>query len=583
MPSSPSLRIGLAQVNFTVGDLQGNRNRILHGIKSAKALDCDWIAFPELCITGYPPEDLLLRRQFVRDQFASLREIAVQVHDLVAVVGFVRERDNELYNSAAVVQNGEIKAVYDKIHLPNYSVFDEDRYFISGDKPLIVIQGNAKIGISICEDIWIPESVVETEALCGRAEILLNISASPYHHQKGAERERLMSERAKRNQAFVAYVNLVGGQDELVFDGQSMFVDETGTVVAVARSFEEDLLVYDVDVERIHKYRSKSSIFSESARKFGCPYKETTAVEIASRANKPRAELRPVELGIEWSEEAHVYHALILGLRDYIQKNRFSKVILGISGGIDSALVAAIAVDALGSENVIGVTMPSPFSSSGSVTDSEQLAHNFGFTLFNLTIHEIYQAFITILDPVFSGSGFDVTEENLQARIRGALVMALSNKFGWLPLATGNKSEVSVGYCTLYGDMAGGFAPLKDVFKTMVYRLVSYRNDLAGYGIIPQSIIDKAPSAELRPNQTDQDTLPPYELLDRILELYVEKELDVDEIVARGFESDVVKKVSRWVDGSEYKRRQAAPGTKITPRAFGKDRRMPITNRYRDQ
>lgn len=576
------IRLALAQINPIVGDLEGNKEKILQRINEAKSYGCDLVALPELCIPGYPPEDLLLRKQFIIDQRTILNEIADQIRDIVCIVGYVDAANGVLYNSAAILQEGRLAASYHKIHLPNYSVFDEERYFKAGDKPLVVHYQDAKIGISICEDIWIADSVTETEAFVGGAEILLNISASPFYIGKGQEREALMTARARRTRAFVVYINLIGGQDELVFDGRSLVIAPDGRLLAQGNTFDEDFIVIEVDPAEAKQIRQKDDTFAKNARAFSSPFATVDEARLTSLRihHKPvLPERRAIPPAVPDEEE--VYRAITLGLRDYIHKNNFSKVTLGLSGGIDSALVAVLAVDALGKENVVAVSMPSQFSSQGSKDDARQLAENLGIEFLMIPIQDVFVKYQQLLQPIFKDLPFDITEENLQARIRGNLLMALSNKFGWIVLATGNKSEVSVGYSTLYGDTAGGFSPLKDVFKTMVYRLCHYRNQKAGYDLIPQSILTKAPSAELRPDQTDQDTLPPYDLLDHILEMYVEKEMGVAEIMAKGYDADIVRQVARMVDANEYKRRQAAPGVKITPRAFGKDRRMPITNRYR--
>ncbi len=580
MRSDLNIKIAMCQYNFIVGDLTGNKDKILSGISQAVEQHCDVVVFPELSITGYPPEDLLLRNQFIVDQLSILDEITLKVDDIVCIVGFVDRVEKDLYNAAAVIHKGRIQQVYHKIQLPNYSVFDEERYFEAGNEPLVVSINGVKLGIGICEDIWIKECVTESQAFCGDAEILINISASPYYMAKFNERLEMVQSRAKRTRAFVIYNNLVGGQDELVFDGHSLIVDETGKLAGHGHAFEEDMLVFDVDVDRIRKHRENDETFEQDAQEFTCPFEYLRYVELQTRfvhdELKITAPGRP-----RLSDEDEVYQALILGLKDYVHKNGFKEVVFGLSGGIDSALVAAIAADALGPEHVHCVTMPTRFSSRGSVDDSVRLADNFGITLNELAIEDVFNSYLGLLEPLFKDQPFNVAEENLQARIRGAIVMALSNKFGWIALATGNKSEVSVGYSTIYGDMVGGFSPLKDVYKMWVYKLSRRRNEIAGYDIIPQSIIDKAPSAELRPDQKDEDSLPPYDILDAILEYYVEDDLSVNDIEAKGYERQTIKDVIRLVDINEYKRRQAAPGVKITPRAFGKDRRMPITNKYR--
>ena len=575
------MRLALAQINTTVGDLDGNCNKIIKQVENARAAGCQLIAFPELTITGYPPEDLVLRHKFIEDQHDVLQHIVKEISDITCVIGFVDNKNGDLYNSAAVVQNQSIKAVYHKIQLPNYSVFDEERYFEQGDAPLVVSLEDIKIGVSICEDIWIPDSVIETQAFDGGAEIILNISASPYSLKKSYERMELMRSRATHTFSAVAYCNLVGGQDELVFDGQSLIVGPNGNVWAHGPAFQEELIIHDIDVNIVRQLRN-DPLFSENQKSFASPKLTTQRVVLDAQATMQRPTIEETNYSTLSSEE-EIYRALLLGLRDYVRKNGFSQVVFGLSGGIDSALVAALAADALGPENVHSVGMPSQYSSQGSVDDSALLAQNLGIDFQIFEIRNIFEQFVDLFKETFVGRESDVTEENLQARIRGDIVMALSNKFGWLALATGNKSEVSVGYCTIYGDMVGGFSPLKDVTKTMVYQLANYRNYQAGYDVIPQAIIDKAPSAELRPDQKDQDSLPPYDELDDLLELYVEKLKSMNDIIDLGHDPAVVEKVERLVNINEYKRRQAAPGTKITPLAFGKDRRMPITNLYKER
>lgn len=572
-------RLALAQTNPIVGDLAGNSRKLIDQLRAAEQLGCDLVAFPELALTGYPPEDLLLRRQFVADQREALQRLAAATGETFCVAGFVDGEVGRLRNAAAVLWRGRIAAVYHKVHLPNYSVFDEERYFAAGSRPVVLDLGALRIGLSICEDIWIAESVVEAGALLGDADLLLNISASPFHTRKGEERLELMQARAQRTRSVVAYLNLVGGQDELVFDGRSLVVAPDGRLLAAGRTFAEDFLVVDLALAGLEEARRERAGLPRPAEGVWPP----PAIVPVDWVPQARPPLAPLERALDpvTSEEEEIYQALLLGVRDYVRKNGFEKVVLGLSGGIDSALVAVLAADALGADNVIAVTMPSPYSSGGSVSDSAELAKNLNIRFYNLAIDPALRALESTLAELFRGCSADITEENLQARIRGNLLMALSNKFGWMVLVTGNKSEVSVGYCTIYGDMAGGFSPLKDVYKTTVYALSEYRNRLAGYDLIPRAIILKAPSAELRPNQTDQDSLPPYDVLDAVLELYVEKEMGVAEIVAQGFDAAMVRKVARLVDTAEYKRRQGAPGIKITPRAFGKDRRMPITNRYR--
>jgi NAD+ synthase (glutamine-hydrolysing) len=576
------IRLALAQINVTVGDLAGNEQKIRDFIQKAREFQADLIAFPELAITGYPPEDLLLRPQFVQDNINCLQRLVPETRDITAIVGFSNLEKNKLFNAAAVISDGKFINVYHKVHLPNYGVFDEERYFEAGDRPLILELNDIKIGVSICEDIWIENSVIETQALSTGAEIILNISSSPYHSGKVEERENLLKNNALNNRAIVCYVNLIGGQDELVFDGNSLVVNEQGEILIRGKQFEEDLILFDLAVSTIQQVRSDDESYQQRKLEFDPPFKiELVDLPIKQKyhfnkkvkiTREKRAKLDPV---------SEVYQALVLGTRDYVRKNGFKKVVLGLSGGIDSALTAAIAVDALGDENVVGISMPSDFSTRSSLTDAERLAKNLKIKNLVISIRETFEAYQQMLKETFVELPFDITEENIQARIRGNIIMALSNKFGWLALSTGNKSEVSVGYCTLYGDMAGGFAVIKDVPKTLVYQLAKKLNETRGHEIIPQSTIIKPPSAELRPDQKDEDSLPLYDILDPILAEYVEKDATIEQIVALGFDAQLVKKVIRLVDQSEYKRKQGALGIKITPRAFGKDRRMPITNRYR--
>jgi len=563
------LRVALAQVNFTVGDIKGNQRKILRWIGKARKADADIVAFPELAISGYPPEDLLLRREFLDDCRKSLEAIAPRVRGISAIVGFPYLSDG-VRNAAAVVANGQVSPVATKIHLPNYGVFDEKRYFTPGDKACVVKMGDARIGLSICEDLWF-EDVAEAQAAQGGAQVLVNISSSPYHAGKGGEREEMFRERALANNAFIVYVNLVGGQDELVFDGNSVVIDPGGNVIARARQFREDLIIADIDYRRA---RTASRPVRRPGRS-AVPV-ETFDIKTTPRPRKKAASSRVAE-PMEHLEE--IYTAIVTGTHDYVRKNGFNKVVIGLSGGIDSALVAVVAADALGRDGVIGVSMPSRFSSRGSITDAEKLAGNLGISLVRIKIENAFKAYLRTLGGVFRGVPRDVTEENIQARIRGNMLMALSNKFGWLVLSTGNKSELATGYCTLYGDMAGGFAILKDVPKTLVYELAAYRNT-KGKPVIPQAVFTKPPSAELRFDQKDEDTLPPYATLDPVLDMYVVNDMGVDEIVAAGYKRALVGAVARMVDGNEYKRRQGPPGIRLTPKAFGKDRRMPLTNRY---
>jgi len=568
----------MAQINVVVGDVEGNAQKIIEWMDRARDADADIVTFPELALTGYPPEDLLLKPQFIDANLAALEKIIGRTREITAIIGFVDRRD-DIFNAAAIAQNGRLVTTYHKMYLPNYGVFDEFRYFQPGKRWPVLQMDRATVGVSICEDIWYPDGPVFEQALAGGAEVIINISSSPYHAGKRLWREHMLATRAGDNTAIVAYNNLVGAQDELVFDGDSLVFDENGDLIARGKQFQEDLIVVDLDVEsvfrkRLHDPRRRQQIRGQTGE---FPIFQ---MERSRRENREFTRLIP-NLPDPLDEDAEIYQALVVGTRDYVVKNGFKKVVLGLSGGIDSALTACIAVDALGSENVVGVLMPSEFSSRGSVEDSEQLGKNLGIELLTLPLTDVFNAFKIALKPGFKGAKADVTEENLQARIRGTYLMSLSNKFGWLVLSTGNKSEISTGYCTLYGDMAGGFALLKDVMKTTVFRLAEHCNRLAGRERIPRAIIEKPPSAELRPNQLDTDSLPAYEVLDPILKAYVEEDRSLSEIVKMGYNEQLVCRVIRLVDSNEYKRRQAAPGVKITPRAFGRDRRMPITNRFR--
>jgi NAD+ synthase (glutamine-hydrolysing) len=574
------LRIGLAQVNTTVGDFTGNRRIILKAIEEARSLGVALLTFPELAICGYPPEDLLFKPQFIAENLRSLEKVAEAASGITIIVGFVDARE-DIYNAAAVIHDGKLAGIYHKIFLPNYGVFDENRYFRAGSEcPVYTIAG-INIGINICEDIWYESGPATTQAYSG-AEVIVNISASPYHFGKGSFRERMIATRAADNVAIFAFNNLVGGQDELVFDGNSLIADEKGRLLARGKQFEEDLIVTDLDIESVFRTRLHDSRWRKELRlreeQGGRPAAKIMISASPLTTEKPPLPSRPVKAR---DLPAEIYDALVLGTRDYIRKNGFEKVLIGLSGGLDSSLVAAIAVDALGKSNVIGVAMPSRYSSPGSLSDAGRLTRNLGIKLLTIPIEKVFQAYLETLAEAFKGKEPDVAEENLQARVRGNLLMALSNKFGWLVLTTGNKSEMATGYTTLYGDMAGGFAVIKDVPKTTAYELAKYRNALAGSELIPAAIIDKPPSAELRPDQKDTDSLPPYELLDPILTAYVEEDKSIEQITGMGNDEKVVRRAARLVDTSEYKRRQAPPGVKITPRAFGRDRRLPITNRFK--
>ncbi len=574
-----TLRLAMAQLNVTVGDLEGNTRKILEYIDDARSLQADLITFPELAITGYPPEDLLFKPQFLRENMDRMQEVVKASKGIGVIVGFA-DADSHTYNAAAVAYDGELVGVYHKIRLPNYGVFDEERYFTSGAECPVFVLNGTPVGVNICEDIWSATGPAVVQRAAG-AEVIANINGSPYHTGKRGERQRMLATRASGNDLFVAYVNLVGGQDELVFDGGSMVLNPAGEVVAQGSQFEEELIVEDLEVER--DTRSRPPVAQRrkerpiAAQQIG----DSKVVSVSSySSNSERPPIPKRRLSI-YSGAGEVYTALVVGTRDYVGKSGFDKVILALSGGIDSSLVAAVAADALGGQNVLGIAMPSRFSSEGSLLDAREVADNLGMELWTVPIEDAFSAYLDSLSSQFEGTESGVAEENIQSRIRGNLIMAVSNKFGWLVLATGNKSEMATGYATLYGDMSGGFAVIKDVPKTMVYELAEYRNSLGPKAVIPRSVIEKAPSAELRPDQKDEDSLPPYEVLDPILKAYVEEDKSVKEIVAMGFDEEVVKRAAGMVDRNEYKRRQAPPGIKITPRNFGRDRRMPIANRYR--
>ena len=576
-----SIRVGIAQINSTVGDLTGNTRKIMECIDQAKSLGVDLLTFPELAITGYPPEDLLLKPQFIRQNRKSLNNIIEHCSDIAVVVGFV-DSDGDIYNAAAVLYNKKLVGVYHKSYLPNYGVFDENRYFQAGEEcPVFIIYGIG-IGVTICEDMWYEAGPALVQTYAGAA-VLINISASPYHAGKGLFRERMLATRASDSAAIVVHNNLVGGQDELVFDGNSLIVNEKGEIVARGKQFEEDFVVADLDMESVFRSQLRDPRRRKETPWIREKLERATKIDVSSEypsITKPSLPPRPVD---RLNELAEIYQALVLGTRDYVHKNGFEKVAIGLSGGIDSSLVAAIAVDALGAENVIGVSMPSRYSSSGSKSDAEALARNLDIALKVIPIERAFCAYLETLAEPFKGTNPDATEENIQARIRGNLLFALSNKFGWLVLACSNKSETAMGYTTLYGDMSGGLIPLKDVPKTLVLELAKYKNRQAGKEMIPSSVLTKAPSAELRPDQKDTDTLPPYDILDPILKAYVEDDVTIDQIIAMGFDRETVLRVAKLVDRNEYKRRQAAPGIKITPRDFGRDRRLPITNQFRGE
>ena len=572
-----SFRVALAQINPTVGDFEGNVAKIRAGLEQARTLGCRLVAFPELAITGYPPEDLLFKSAFIEANLRALAEITRATSGLTAVVGFVDKRD-DIFNAAAVLHDGSRAGVYHKQYLPNYGVFDENRYFQAGAEAPVFTVGETCFAVNVCEDIWYPTGPTTWQALAG-AELVVTINASPYHAGKGHQRERMIATRAADEVVFLAFVNTAGGQDELVFDGGSLIVNERGETVARGRQFAEDFVVADLDLDGVFHARLRDS----RRRKEKLDAAQTPRRVLTSLPAPPTPALPPREVPSPLAPVDEVFHALVLGTHDYVRKNGFKHVVIGLSGGIDSALVAAIAVEALGRENVTGVTMPSPYSSGGTRRDAKRLARNLGIDFQTLPITPVFTGFKKTLAAPFKGLKEDVAEENIQARIRGTLLMALSNKFGWLVLTTGNKSEIAVGYSTLYGDMAGGFAVIKDVPKTLVYEVARHVNTRAGRDVIPRSIFDRAPSAELRPDQTDQDTLPPYPELDAILQAYVEEDRGVPEIVARGFAEETVRRVVRMVDSNEYKRRQGPIGVKITPRAFGRDWRLPIVNRFREK
>lgn len=574
------IRIALAQINCTVGDLKGNAGLIIRSIKKAKDAGADVVILPELAIDGYPPEDLLLKPHFVEDNQKALAEVARQVKGIMAVIGYTDRKDVKgIANAAAVVYDGKVLDSYNKIHLPNYGVFDEMRYFSPGSNIPVFLLGQFRIGVTICQDIWELRGPACKLACFGRAEIITVLNASPYHKGKGRERENMLKNRAQETRSFIAYCNLVGGQDELVFDGHSVVIDPTGDVIACGKQFSEDLVVADLDVSGLETRRSSSSswVCRDKVWKTEAPVVKEVVVSDKEISLKkiPFAVTRHTQL----SPKAEVYEALRLGVGDYVKKNRFKQVILGLSGGIDSALTLAIAVDALGPENVTAVMMPSKFTAKRSMVDAEKVAANLGVRFISISIEEAFEVYKKMTAPSFGSLPEDATEENMQARIRGNTLMALANKFGWLVLATGNKSELAVGYSTLYGDMAGGFEVIKDIPKTLVYRLAEYRNSVSD--VIPESVIKREPTAELSLGQKDSDALPPYEILDPIIQAYVEEDKSPEEIVAKGFKATVVKDVINRIDHNEYKRRQAPPGIKITPKAFGKDRRLPITNWYR--
>jgi NAD+ synthase (glutamine-hydrolysing) len=573
------LRVALAQMNATVGDLEGNTSRVLKGIEEARAAGAELVAFPELAITGYPPEDLLLKPGFLRGNLAALKQVAEASRGIVAVVGFVDVRQ-DIYNAAAVLADGEVQGVYHKTFLPNYGVFDEDRYFMRGDDYPVFRLGNLTFGVTICEDIWYANGPAHAMANLRGAELIVNINASPYYAGKWKFREKLLATRAADDRFHLLYVNQMGGQDELVFDGHSVVFDPRGELVCRAGSFTEELILCDLDPMAVFHARltdprrRKEKNFLEAA---DVQADLTLLPPLPGGCPKPEYSNRIVEPPGRCED---VYNALVTGTRDYVNKNGFQGVVMGISGGIDSALVAAIAADALGPERVTLVSMPSVYSSGETQTDAERVARSLGARFMEIPIKDLQATWARALEEPFRDTQPGVAEENLQARSRGNILMALSNKFGWIVLTTGNKSEMACGYATLYGDMAGGFAVIKDVPKTLVFELCEWRN--RNGVVIPESIIQRPPSAELRPDQKDTDSLPPYDVLDPIIHAYVEEDQGLEEIVALGFDRDLVRRVILMIDRNEYKRRQAPPGVKITSKAFGRDRRLPITNRFHD-
>ncbi len=574
-----TIRIALAQINPRMGDIAGNTAKIINYIEQARSQGADIIALPELAITGYPPEDLLLKPQFISANLKALDEIIAASKGITTMVGFV-DKTTDIHNAAAVIYDGELKGVYHKTYLPNYGVFDDYRYFKAGETAPIFQLGDVLIGVNICEDIWYPGGPTQVQSLAG-AHIIVNVSASPYHSAKGGDRERMLATRAEDNAVVLAYVNLVGGQDELVFDGDSLVFDERGGLIARGKVFEEELIFADINTEKVFRERlhdprrrqERVDVFSEGMR----AEKIVLAEKYETKSHgKIESAIAP-----RLSRAEETYKALVLGTRDYVRKNGFERVVIGLSGGVDSAIVACIAADALGTDKVRCVFMPTRYSSSESGRDAKLLAENLGVQYEEIAIEDTFRQYLEMLKPVFAGTQMGIAEENLQARIRGNILMAISNKFGALVLSTGNKSETSVGYSTLYGDMCGGLTVIKDVPKMLVYELCYYVNQRGVAAVIPEYIITRPPSAELRDDQKDQDSLPPYEILDAILEMYVEQDMSIEAIIAEGFNEETVRWVVRSVDINEYKRRQAAPGIKVTTRAFGRDRRMPITNVYR--
>lgn len=557
-----TIRIGLVQINPLVGDLSGNTDKIIKSIQKLIPLGVEIAAFPELSICGYPPEDLLLKPYFIKENKLYLNKIKPYCKNITVIIGFPDSKTGKIYNSAAIIRNNKLIYTYHKMHLPNYGVFDEKRYFTPGRECAVIHEDNIRWSVSICEDIWVEPGPTLYQAEFGKAQFIINISASPYHRGKMHERENILKKQARQYNTTIAYCNLVGGQDELVFDGGSLIVSPTGKIIARGKQFEEDMVVSDIEIKPQKQYPKKNPLVKHLKAR---PIKILEKPRIKPRDIPP---LPPLE---------EIYKALVTGVKDYLCKNGFKKVILGLSGGIDSSLTALIAVDALGKDNAIGLSMPSKFTSSSTLNDAKKLAENLGIKLITIPVTEIFNKYLEILKPQFQDKQRDTTEENIQARIRGNILMAFSNKFGYLVLTTGNKSETSVGYCTLYGDMAGGFNVLKDVPKQLVYELARYRNEKSQNRLIPDTVFTRPPTAELRENQKDEDSIPPYPVLDPIIEAYVEQDKSLAQIIKEGTKEEIARKVLGLIDRNEYKRRQAPPGIKITPRAFGKDRRMPIT------
>ena len=567
-----TLRVAIAQINTIVGDFKYNADKVKAWIKKARKMDADVVLFPELTLTGYPPEDLLHKEGFIQENLATLQKIISHTKGITAILGYVEPAGGRLYNSAALISDGKLLGRYRKTCLPNYGVFDEKRYFHEGSGLVRFTQKEVTLGVTVCEDIWFADGPGKRLCLEGNVDVLLNISSSPYHKGKGKDREAMIRARARQYRSFIVYANLVGGQDELVFDGQSLVIGPSGKLIAHGNSFVEEMIFADLELQP--KSRKEKSVTSKPV---GMKTYRAALKENRGHSKKPF----PARQFRRREEMEEVYEALVLGTRDYIVKNGFKKAVIGLSGGIDSAMTAAIAKDALGPENVVGVLMPSPYTSKESGVDSLALAGHLNIQTHTLPIEEAMGAYERILSDIFQATSADITEENIQARIRGNLLMALSNKFGWLVLTTGNKSEISVGYCTLYGDMAGGFAVLKDVPKTWVYELARWVNRRDQKIVIPENIIIREPTAELRPDQKDTDSLPPYSILDNVLAGYVEDDRSLEELLGLGLPSKEVRRIVRMVDRNEYKRRQGSPGIKITPKAFGRDRRLPITNHFK--